>query len=142
MPVHTDGALRPVAGDLQIAHRGASIALKMISWGGGVPVLCLIERKGDAWETFALVYEFGDRSDGKVGYAHEAEIEHMGSVREWIKQVILPAINAALAERFKPGVVPVDPVPTGDAIVDIDAAIIAALRFEPQADGTLRMTIK
>lgn len=142
MPVHTSGALRPIAGDLQIAHRGANIALKMISWGGGVPVLCLIEQKGAAWETFALIYEFGDRSDGQAGYAHEAEIEQMGSVREWIKQVILPAINAALAERFKPGAVPVDPVPTGDAIVDIDAAIIAALSWAPQPDGTLRMTLK
>lgn len=137
MAVHKEGVLRPAAGDLQTTHRGVNIALKMIDWGS-MPVLCLIEQKGAVWETFASIYEFGDRTDGKPGYAHEAEIEQMGSIGAWIRQVILPAINAALADRFKPAG-EVTPPATGDPITDIDAAIIAALRWAPQADGTLRV---
>lgn len=140
MAVHKEGALKPVTGDLQTTHRGANIALKMIDWGS-MPVLCLIEQKGAVWETFAIIYEFGDRTDGKRGYAHEAEIEQMGSIGAWIRQVILPAVNAALADRFRPTGT-VDVPSTGDPIADIDAAIIAALRWAPQADGTLQMATK
>jgi hypothetical protein len=139
MAVHKEGALKPVAGDLQTTHRGANIALKMIAWGGAMPVLCLIEQKGSVWETFAIIYEFGDRMDGKPGFAHEAEIEQMGSIGAWIRQVILPAINAALADRFRPNGDVIDVPATGDAIADIDAAIIATLRWLPQADGALQV---
>lgn len=143
MAVHRSGALAPVAGDLQTTHQGVQIALKVINWGmGGSPFLGLIERKGTTWEVISVVDEFDDRSDGKAGYRFQAEAEVAGSILNWIKQVLIPKINAALAARFKATGAPAPapaPTTTGDPFVDLDNLLIATLRWAPQADGTLKV---
>lgn len=138
MAVHRTGLLAPVAGDLQTTHKGVQIALKMIDWGSGIPVYALIEKKATGWEA-SIIEEFGDRSDGKVGYAYEAEVERVGSIANWIKQILLPKINAALLARFpKTGTT----TAATDKIGTLDAQIIAALQWLPQADGTIKVGVK
>lgn len=138
MSVHREGTLTVVAGDLQTTHRGRTVALKMIDWGSSSPVLALLELKGSVWVVVRIVEEFDDRNDGQSGYRFEMEAEKAGGVANYIKQILVPKVNAALLELFPPSAAPA-PEPT-DRIAALDAAIIGALRWAPQADGTLRVT--
>lgn len=136
MAVHHSGALAPVAGDLQITHQGAQIALKSIDWGGGLPVLALIEKKPEGWVAGRLIWEFDDSTP--------AIIERAGGMIAWIKSAIVPRINDALAARFKPSSSP-PPVtldPDAPLIDQFDAALLGLLAWAPQPDGSLKVVVK
>lgn len=146
MTVHRSGALTVVAGDLQTTHRGAGVAIKLVDWGtGGSPFLALLYKSAGGWAVKSLIEEFDDRSDGKPGYRFEMEAEQVGGLVNWIKQILLPKINAALRALFPPlddgaELPPPPPPATGNVFDDLDALIIKTLRFAPQADGTLVVT--
>jgi hypothetical protein len=117
-----------------------NIALKVVDWGsGGLPILVLIEQIGASWSIVGEpIYEMGDDNTGVGGYAFEVEAAKMGGMVNWIRSVLVPAVNARLAARFKPTAAPA-PAPSGDPVERFDAALIAALRWAPQADGTLKV---
>lgn len=147
MTVHRSGPIAVVAGDLQTTHRGTTIALKMIDWGGGgVPALHLVKRDGTAWTPVgAAIYEFYDDTTGVGGYAHLLEAQKMGGLLNWVKQVLIPKINAALLKMFPAldgGVIVAPPPPsgTGNEIDELDALLIKTLKWAPQPDGTLKVT--
>ena len=142
MAVHREGALTVSAGDLQIKHRDATVALKMIDWGASFPFWALVEHKLGVWSVVEIVEEFDDRSDGTPGYRFEAEADKVGGWANWIRQMLVPKINAALLRRFPPlsGTANPPPPDDGDTIGRLDQTIVAALRWAPQADGTLLVT--
>jgi hypothetical protein len=109
------------------------IAVKMIDWGSGVPVLALIEKKGAEWQTINVLYQFDDPTVAQM----EAIAKVAGGLPSWVKTDLMPAINAALLERFPPSSVPVPG--TSDIISLIDQTMLYSLRFVPQVDGTLRV---
>ena len=140
MSVHTTGPLQVTADDLQITHRNRTIAIKVIDWGVSTPFLAVVERKNSAWVADYIVRSFDDRNDGIPGAMYEKEIAEDGGVLNWIKKRLIPEINATLAIMFPPGVTP---PPTGDlpaTLVGIDAGL-QSLKWAPQADGTLRVTV-
>lgn len=135
MSVHTTGTLAPTSSDLQITHQGAKIMLKCIDWGSGLPVIGLAEQRTSGWEVFAILYEFGDSNTPAIVTAQA------GGTVNWIKTVLLPKINAALALRFK-ATGTTTPAPAAGTLADIDAQLVKVLGWAPQADGTLRMVAK
>lgn len=133
MTVHHRGTLAPTASDMQTTHQGVKLMLKLIAWDGGVPVAALAELRPTGWEVFAILYEFDD-----INLPEDVTRKAGGTVA-WIKTVLLPAINAALAKRFpKTSTAPV----VAGSLDDIDAQLLKALAWSPQADGTLRMVAK
>jgi hypothetical protein len=134
MAIHRSGALQPVAGDLQTTHAGVAIAIKMIDWGSGLPVLGLIEKKGTIWEVIKIIYEFDDPTIAII--AEKTKV--VNGLADWIKTELLPLINSALLARF-PGSGTPPPPPTGDVLTTLDNLLIAKLKFAPQANGTIRV---
>jgi hypothetical protein len=139
MAIHRSGALQPVAGDLQTTHAGVAIAIKMIDWGSGLPVLGLIEKKGSIWEVIKILYEFDDPTQAML--VEKSKV--INGLVDWIRTEIVPLVNAALLARFPAtgtgggGTPP--PTPTGDILTLVDNMLIGKLKFAPQANGTIRV---
>jgi hypothetical protein len=134
MTIHTGGALGVTAADFQTTHKGVAIAVKVIAWPVGLPVISLLEKKAAGWESTRLLYEFDD-ANTPITVTQKA-----GGTVSWIKTVLLAAINAALAERFKPDGAASFPMP--GSLEDIDAQLGKVLAWAPQPDGTLRVVAK
>ena len=133
MSIHTAGTLAPTPDDFQTTHQGVPIMVKCIDWGNnGMPVIGLVEKKAGGWEVINLLMEFDDV------VTPEKSTAAAGGTAAWIKTVLLPRLNAALAVRFKAGgtVTP----PAGGSLADIDKQIGVLLRWAPQTDGTLKVT--
>jgi hypothetical protein len=135
MTVITSGAITVGPKDLQVSYRGAQIAIKVRA-DFGIIVAC--ELINGAWQGVRDLIMFDMDNVGSV----ETELAKAGGAVAWVKTVLVPLINAWLAERFKPVAAPAPgpaPAPSGDPYVDIDAAIFA-LKWLPAADGTLKVS--
>lgn len=133
MTVHKSGELAFTETDFRAVHRGVEIGVKCFAWGGGLPAIAMVERMADGkYQATSVLFEFSDSPNTPAELTAAA-----GGVAQWIKTVLVPLINAALASRFPPEAVN----PEGGSIEDIDAQLGAVLRWAPQADGTLRVTV-
>lgn len=135
MTVHTSGVLTLTASDFKTLHQGVEIGVKVIAWDGGMPVISLVEKKATGYESTYILYEFDDLNVPEVITAKA------GGTVAWIKTVLLPKINEALAMRFKAGTGGTPPVVVG-SLADIDSQLGKVLAWAPQPDGTLRMVTK
>lgn len=132
MTVHKSGELTLTGTDFKTVHRGVEIGVKCFAWGGGIPAIAMVERMPNGkYEATSVLFEFSDSP-----YTPAELTAAAGGVVQWIKTVLLPKINAALASRFPPDGAPAD----AGSIEDIDAQLGAVLRWAPQADGTLQVT--
>lgn len=133
MPVQTSaGNLQILANDLQITHRGKTIAIKIRDMG--YPVIIGCERQADgSWRGTQMLYEEWANS----GVTPESDIAKHGNAVNFVRNVLRPAINAWLARLF-PAISAPAPAPSGSAIEQIDAAVLG-LKFVAGADGTLRV---
>lgn len=134
MTIHTSGTLALTASDFKTVHLGVEIGVKVIAWDGGMPVVALVEKKGAVYESTYILYEFDDAN------LPEKVTAAAGGTVSWIKTVLLAKINEALALRFKP--TGAQPPAVGGSLADIDSKLGAALAWQPQADGTLRVGVQ
>ena len=119
MTVHTSGVLTLTASDFKTVHQGVEIGIKVIAWDGGMPVISMVEKKATGYESTYILYEFDDLNVPEVITAKA------GGTVAWIKTVLLPKINEALALRFKAGTGGgggTPPVISG-SLADIDAQL-------------------
>lgn len=113
--------------DLQITHRGKTIAVKVRVVG--VPyIMGCIKLPDGKWNGAALLC---DETFVNSGITPESEVAKYGSAREWVRQIVLPRLQAWLDQLFPAG----DRAPT--ALEQI-AAEVAGLRLKVQPNGTVR----
>lgn len=136
MTVHTSGVLALTASDFKTTHLGVEIGVKVVAWTGIMPVVTMVEKKGAVYEATHILYEFDD------SHLPEVVTAAAGGTVNWIKTVLLPRINTALAARFKPTGTTIPPTTSAAALAEIDSQLGALLAWKPQVDGTLLVAVK
>lgn len=110
---NTDTAFALDAGDFQFSYAGVTVGLKLSYYEspvGEIASASVVEKTGAEW---VLKKEL-------VGDFSAEVVKNMG-VSKWLTDLLLPRLNAWLAERFGAPVPVPDWVP--QAIVDLDAAM-------------------
>lgn len=131
MTVHYSGEVTLTAADFKTVHKGVEIGVKCFAWDVTMPAISMVERMPNGkYQPTSVIFEFSDSPNTTKELTAAA-----GGTVKWIKTVLLPRINAALLQRFPPS----GGVEAG-TIEDIDANLGVALRWAPQADGTLQVT--
>jgi len=115
--------------DAQCVHKNVQVGIKVRDFGSGNVVIVGVEKKGDIWESVQLLYEFDDT------YTPEGEIAKAGNAVSWVSTTLVPRINMWLASRFIPSDVPMD------ALASIDDVISGWLKWQPQPDGTIKVSL-
>lgn len=121
------GDLRIDPDDLQLTHRGKSVAVKVRLFEVPYIIGCLKGSDGK-WEAQAML---DDETFVNTGVTPETEIARVGSAREWVRQIVLPRLQAWLDTIFKPSGTPL-------TALELIAVEVAGLRLTPQADGTVK----
>ena len=126
MTVITSGQLTVGPDDFQFTFRGKSVAIKVRS-DFGVVVGCLLGPSG-----WAGAHELFMFDQGSVGTVTD-ELAKAGGAMNWVRTILVPRINAWLAELFPPlAEQPADPWQ------QLDAAIFR-LRLQINDDGTAKV---
>lgn len=122
------GPIRVDADDLQITYRGVTLAVKVriVSWA---QIIGCIKQSDGSWQSKVdLTGDLFSSDPWTLDYA----VEHYGSARAFVAEIVMPRLNAWLAVLFTPGQVsPADQV----------AAALSGIKLTPQPDGTLLATL-
>lgn len=121
------GDLRIDADDLQLTHRGKTIAVKVRVLDAPYVVAC-VKRPDGKWDSATLLC---DETFVNSGITPETEVAKYGTAREWVRQIVLPRLQAWLDQLFPAS----DKAPS--ALEQI-AAEVAGLRLKVQPNGTVR----
>jgi len=125
-----DGPIRIDPDDAQLTYRGKTIALNVRSLMWPVILGCVKQSDG-SWQVGADLT--GDLFASDVAGQPDAVaywVQHHGGGMGFVRAVVLPRLNAWLAELFPKSDAPVLP------LEQINSAL-SAVRFLPQTDGTL-----
>jgi hypothetical protein len=121
------GDLRIDADDLQLTHRGKTIAVKVRVLD--VPyVIGAIKRPEGKWDGGPLLC---DETFANTGITPETEVAKHGSAREWVRQIVLPRLQAWLDELYPAS-------GTAPTAIEQIAAEVAGLRLRVLANGTVK----
>ena len=121
------GDLRIDPDDLQLTHRGKTIAVKVRLFD--VPyIVGAIKGSDGKWEAQAML---DDETFSNTGTTPETEIARVGSAREWVRQIVLPRLQDWLNTLYKPSGTPL-------TALELIAVEVAGLRLQVQPDGTVK----
>lgn len=121
------GDLRIDPDDLQLTHRGKTIAVKVRLFDVPYIVGCIKGSDGK-WEAQAML---DDETFSNTGTTPETEIARVGSAREWVRQIVLPRLQDWLNTIYKPSGTPL-------SALELIAVEVAGLRLQVQTDGTVK----
>lgn len=121
------GDLRIDPDDLQLTHRGKTIALKVRVFDVPFVLGCLKGSDGK-WTAQTTLC---DDTFVNSGITPETEVAKYGSAKEWVRVIVLPRLRAWLDALFPPSGTPL-------TALELIAVEVAGLRLTPQADGTVK----
>ena len=121
------GDLRIDADDLQLTHRGKTIAVKVRVLDAPYVVAC-VKRPDGKWDSATLLC---DETFVNSGITPETEVAKYGSAEEWVRVIVLTRLRAWLDALFPPSGTPL-------TALELIAVEVAGLRLTPQADGTVK----
>lgn len=132
-----EGPISITPSDLQFTHRGKKVAIKIrkLSW----PVLIACLDEGSGWKADTILEDWADDPNPVLRTVN-------GDTMKWVRETLIPKINAWLLKVFPPivsgGTTPTTTAPKTDdeALAQIDAAL-GTLKFVAAADGTVKVTL-
>lgn len=120
------GPIRIDSDDAQITYAGKTVALKVRDFGGGAAYILGCTLDGSEWKAFEA-FAFDD------GMTPENQESKYGSAVEFVRQFMIPKINAWLLTVYPSG--------TTSTALERIASALAGVTFTPQTDGTLKASI-
>lgn len=128
MAIQTGGGdLRIDPDDLQLTHRGKTIAVKVRVLDVPYIIGCTKAPNG-TWEGGPFL---DDETFVNSGTTPESEVAKFGTAREWVRQIVLPRLQAWLDQLFPAS-------GTAPTALEQIAAEVAGLRLRVQANGTVK----
>ena len=121
------GDLRIDPDDLQLTHRGKTVAVKIRVLDVPYVIGCIKAPDG-RWEGGPFL---DDETFVNSGITPETEVAKYGSAKEWVRVIVLPRLQAWLDALFPPSGTPL-------TALELIAVEVAGLRLTPQADGTVK----
>lgn len=121
------GDLRIDADDLQLTHRGKTIAIKVRVLDVPYVIGC-IKRPDGKWDSGPLLC---DETFANTGITPETEVARYGSAKEWVRQIVLPRLQAWLDQLYPAS-------GTAPTAIEQIAAEVAGLRLRVLANGTVK----
>ena len=128
MAIQTGGGeLRIDPDDLQLTHRGKTIAVKIRVLDVPYIIGCIKAPNG-TWEGGPFL---DDETFVNSSITPETEVAKFGSAREWVRQVVLPRLQAWLDQLYPAS-------GTAPTALEQIAAEVSGLRLRVLPDGTVR----
>lgn len=117
--------------DLQLTHRGKTIAVKIRVLDAPYIIGCIKGSNG-SWQANASL---DDDTFVNSGVTPETEVAKYGSAREWVRQIVLPRLQGWLDALFPP---------TGTAKTALEqiASEVMGIKLIINTDGSITASMK